>query len=79
MVTRIGMQHVYHNFSVGTAAHPDDEGSMYIVFTDKDNEEAHMFEMKLAAVEEYVAFIQRAKATHSIRLAGANEMPHGAG
>jgi NTP pyrophosphatase (non-canonical NTP hydrolase) len=47
MVTRIGNQLYYQNFKVGAAKHPNDDQSMYLVFTDTDNEEVHMFEMAL--------------------------------
>lgn len=75
MVTRMGNQLVYHNFALGTAKHPQDDRAMYIVFTDKDNEETHMFEIDLDDVDGYLDMVRRSKHTHSLHIAGANEMP----
>jgi hypothetical protein len=75
MVTKIANQRVYHNFAIGTAKHPHDDKSMYLVFTDKDNEVVHMFEIGLDEVDGYVSMVTGAKHTHNLHIAGANEMP----
>lgn len=75
MVTKIGPQNIYHNFTIGTAKHPHDDKVMYLIFTDKDNEKTHMFEMALSDVDSYAEMVRRAKHTHSLHIAGANEMP----
>jgi hypothetical protein len=75
MVTRIGDQRVYHNFAIGAAKHPEDDEAMYLVFTDKDNEEVHMFEMSLRELDGYVDLIKKTKHAHKLHIADASEMP----
>lgn len=78
MVTRIGNQLVYQNFKVGAAKHPEDDQSMYLVFTDVDNEEVHMFDIKLSSLDGYIEVLRKTQTTHKLHVASADEMPKGA-
>lgn len=77
MVTKIGNQLVYQNFKVGAAKHPNDDRAMYLVFTDTDNEQVHMFEMSLDRLDEYNQLLLQTKHAHKLHVASANEMPKG--
>lgn len=77
MVTRMGTQLVYQNFSVGAAKHPQDDQSMYLVFTDRDNEEVHMFDLSLERLDEYIELLTKTKHSHKLHVATADEMPRG--
>jgi hypothetical protein len=75
MVTRIADQRIYQNFAIGAAKHPNDDRSMYLVFTDKDNEEVHMFDLDLDRLDEYIDLLNQTKHAHKLHVASANEMP----
>lgn len=75
MFTRMGEQIVYHNFAVGCAKHPEDDESMYLVFTDNDNEETHMFSMKYSEIDVYIQTLKDTRHAHKLHIAGAHEMP----
>lgn len=77
MKTTLGQQLIYHNFSLGAAKHPENDESMYIVFTDRDNEETHMFEVSYDGLDEYMKLLQETKYSHKLHIASADEMPRG--
>lgn len=75
MVTKLGEQRIYHNFSIGAAKHPEDDKAMYLVFTDKDNELVHMFDMQYTEIDAYIKLLQETRHAHKLHIAGAHEMP----
>lgn len=77
MKTYVGDKVIYDNFLMGTAEHPANPGSTYVVFTDKDNEETHMFGLDESQLEGFVEMLNTARGKKNIIIAGANQMPGG--
>lgn len=77
MYMRAGEQVIYDNFRVGCVTHPEDDTSIYLVFTDVDNEEVHMFEMKIAQIEQYFNLVRQTANKQKIEVVPASAMPHG--
>lgn len=77
MLTKIGDQNVYDNLKMGVSRQEGDNDQIYLAFTDVDNEETHLFPVKLTKVNDYIQLIQKAAANQKIEI--ATEMPNVAG
>lgn len=77
MKTVIGEQIIYDHFSMGCANNEEDDSQIYLVFTDKDNEEVHMFAIALDKVDQYCALVKQTAAGQKIEIVPASAMPHG--
>lgn len=74
MVSKISGRYIYDNFKIGVATHPDEAGSIYLAFTDMDNEETHMFTLAKEQIKAVEGLLREARGA-GIVIAGANEMP----
>lgn len=77
MKTIIGEQIVYDNFTMGAVKNPEDNEQVYIVFTDKDNEQVHMFTVAIDKLEQFFQLIRQTAAGQKIEVVGADRMPRG--
>lgn len=77
MKTIVGDKTIYDNFLIGSAEHPANPGSTYVVFTDKDNEETHMFGLDEGQLDGFIEMLQSTRGKKSIIIAGADAMPKG--
>lgn len=75
MVTRIGDNIIYDNFKMGAAKNETDSDSIYLVFTDTDNEELHMFPVSISKIEQYFNLVRQTVAGQKVEI--ATEMPRG--
>lgn len=77
MKTIIGEQIIYDNFGMGAAKNEEDEETIYLAFTDKDNEEVHMFKVAISNLEQYFTLVKQTAAGQKIEVVGADRMPRG--
>lgn len=74
MVTRTdgGKTIYYDNVGMGWAKNPTDDSSIYIVFTDKDNEEVHLVPVATEKVEQFFALGRQTIAGQKIEVVSAH-------
>jgi hypothetical protein len=71
----MGDQIVYDNFKMGAANNEGDPDTIYMVFTDEDNEKIHMFPIALTKVEQYFNLVRQTASGQKIEV--ATKMPQG--
>ena len=75
MVTELGDQRIYDNLKLGAAKNEADPDSIYLVFTDVDNEVIHMIPIALSKVEQYFNLVRQTAAGQKVEI--ATQMPRG--
>jgi hypothetical protein len=73
--TILGEQIIYDNFAMGAAKNEEDDSTIYLAFTDKDNEEVHMFKVGITKLDQYFNLVKQTAAGQKIEIVGADRMP----
>jgi hypothetical protein len=77
MVTRVGDRLVYDNIKMGAAKNEAEPEEIYLIFTDKDNEEMHMVPVSISKLEQYFNLVRQTAAGQKIEIASASDLPRG--
>ena len=74
MVTRIGSQFVYEDVRMGAAANQNDPHgeTIYLTFSDVDNEEVHLFPIAISKLEQYFNLIRQTSTRTKIEIPGGS-------
>lgn len=77
MVTRLGDQLIYDNLKMGFAKNESDPEAIYIVMTDQDNEEVHLFPIAVTKFDQWVNLGKQTVAGKKVEIASPMDMPRG--
>lgn len=77
MVTYAGDLIYLDNLVIGCMKNENDPGTIYLAFTDNDNEKTYLIPVALEKVETYFEHVRASIAKMKIVVAGADEMPTG--
>lgn len=77
MVTKIGDQILLDNLKLGAINNPDDPETVYMAFTDVDNEETYTVPIAVNKLDQYFTLLKQTAAGQRIEVAGADQMPRG--
>jgi len=65
----------YDNVGMGWAKNPNEDDSVYLVFTDKDNEEVHLVPVAISKLEQFFQLGRQTIAGQKIEVVTADRGP----
>lgn len=77
MVTRVGDHIILDNIKMGASPNEAEPETVYMGFTDVDNEETYLIPISISKIDQYFQLVKQTAARVSIEVAGADQMPKG--
>jgi len=78
MVTYAGDLIYLDNIGMGCMKNEEDPETVYLAFTDNDNEKTYLMPIHTSKIEQYFNLVKQTAAGQRIEIATADQMPKGA-
>lgn len=77
MVTRVGDHIILDNLKLGASPNEADPTTVYMGFTDVDNEETYLVPIAITKIDQYFQLVKQTAARVEVEIVPASQMPRG--